>query len=398
MSRNKMAYVARPLNHFRKLNAQTLKAYEEKYALLVKQKAEYDDLPYDPKAWKFTIKMIKDYKNDKTDKDVTPSYKKLFLSAVMYHLNKTDAEGFKGYEEYRKTWDTLKTDKEKEAFLLTHNKQTTADALIHYKHLMEIYSKSEQAHADSQTYTKKQEENIITWDEVVKVRESLPKDSQDYMMISLYTQDMPPVRCDYTPMRAFLTQEEAVGYAENHIVVNDKEATIHILKYKTDKSHGPIIEPLPPVIKKIVQSYMLVKKESKTELKQQWLLLDKSKKVMSKASLSGNVIKIFNDAIGKKVGITLLRVIHNTAKGEGERPIAEKAKIARVMGHSVKTGETYAKKPRSPTQSNEIVMAPKAKPAKPATPAKTVKMADGTIRKKATKVGKVGKKITFEVL
>jgi integrase len=308
----------------------------------------------------------------------------------MNHLQHSDPEGFKEYEELQKSWNLLTSKQEKELFLSQHTKQSTAHALIHYKHQNKQYAGIEHAHAESQQYTKKQEENIITWDEVIKVRESLPKDSQDYMMISLYTQDMPPVRCDYTPMRAFLTQEEAVGYAENYIVVNDKEATMHILKYKTAKSHGPIVEPLPPVIKKIVQSYMLVKKDDKTELKQQWLLLDKSKKVMSKASLSGNVIKIFHDATGKNVGITLLRVIHNTAKGEGERPILEKAKTARVMGHSVRTGETYAKKPRSLTQSNEIVMSPKAKPAK------TVKMADGTIRRK--KETKVGKKITFEVL
>jgi hypothetical protein len=362
---------------------------------LVKRRKEYDDIPFNPKEWKFNLRMINDFKSEKADVEVTPSYKKLLISSLMNHLQHNDPEGFKEYEELQKPWNLLTTKQEKDLFLSKHTKQTTADALIHYKHQNKQYAGIEQAHAESQQYTKKQEENIITWDEVIKVRESLPKDSQDYMMISLYTQDMPPVRADYSPMRAFLTQEEAVGFNENYIVVNDKEVTMHLQKYKTAKSHGPIVEPLPPVIKKIVQSYMLVKKDGKTELKQQWLLLDKHKKVMSKASLSGNVIKIFHDATGKKVGITLLRAIHNTAKGEGERPILEKAKTARIMGHSVRTGETYAKKPKSPTKSNEVVMPPKATPATPAKPAKTVKMADGKIRRKATKVAK---KITYEVL
>jgi len=187
-----------------------------------------------------------------------------------------------------------------------------------------------------QQLTTRQEKNIVSWDQILSVKERLPKDSEEFVLLSLYT-DLPPVRADWSPMRILSTELEASEYEGNCLVVNHRECIVHLNEYKTSKAYGPIVHRLPEPLSNILRSWCF--KHSR-----HWLFQLADGTPWTPAYLSRKVTAIFQRILKKNVGITMIRIAHNTEQGKNDRTIAEKSNLAKLMGHSILQGEKYSKK------------------------------------------------------
>lgn len=221
--------------------------------------------------------------------------------------------------------------------LIHYTKDESPTAYKDYVEKRDHYATVTQFRQESQTLTEIQKKNVITWEEVLTIKQSLPKDSEDYVLLSLYTTEgMPPIRADYSPMRVFGSVKDAKQYEGNYMTITARTCTLVLREYKTAKSNGPIIHNLPGELCRTLRKWH--------NPSNQWLFQYPNGEPWKEEYLSSRVTAIFKRVIGKNVGITMLRIAHNTAKGEGERSILEKKKMAHIMGHSILTGEKYSKK------------------------------------------------------
>ena len=229
-------------------------------------------------------------------------------------------------------------------------KKNLLNALIHYtkgKHeapykkyytkMMEL-KKLQDAHQESQQLTETQKNNTISYSEILHIRETLQKDSEEYVLLSLYTTDgMPPIRADYSPMRVFQTKKDVKKYDKNYMIINRRHCEMHLLQYKTSTTCGPIIHKMPKLLCSILRKWRVLHSGN-------WLFETRNGEPYTESYLSQKITSIFKKAINKNIGITMIRIAYLTEKGKNDRTILEKKETAKLMGHCISTGETYAKK------------------------------------------------------
>jgi hypothetical protein len=138
-------------------------------------------------------------------------------------------------------------------------------------------------------------ENEMSWDDILEARDKLPKDSVDYVLMSLYTMTPPRRNLDYI-MKVGKPQENSNWYDGHNFYFGN---------FKTKGTyHTQVIEP-PAELKHVIDTYL-----EHRPFRMNDLLVKKSGKPFT----SKDIQLTINKVLGKKIGCTLLRSIFLTSK------------------------------------------------------------------------------------
>jgi hypothetical protein len=229
---------------------------------------------------------------------MSDSSKKLYL----HNLKKlNDGEELKDFNFLKKTSEVMKK--------MPANKNTARSYIIAavnackarkgYKKALEFYTKhmdnlNKELH-DATGKTDRYKDNEVSWDHVIEARDSLPKTSVEYVLMSLFTM-MPPRRnLDYVMK---------IGKPEPNTNWFDGK-DFYFGNYKTaGKYHTQIIH-VPPELKHVIDNYL-----EHRPFKTNDLLVKKSGLPFK----TKDIQLTLNKVIGKKVGCTMLRSIYLSSK------------------------------------------------------------------------------------
>lgn len=218
--------------------------------------------------------------------------------------------------------------------------------------------------------TEKENENWISWDDVIKTRDELKKeidgfgsrkvldarqfeDLLAYLVVSLYTFIPPRRNQDYLDMFVIRSHSDETPTDKNYLVLNKKgEPTQFIFnKYKTQKKYGAQTEEIPEGLKQVLSTYlghhpdMKGKKKTANNFK---LLVDSNCKPLDAVNA---ITRILNKIFGKKVGSSMLRHIYLSSKYD----IAEMNKDAAAMAHSVDEQRKYMRGSGGETHNEKAI-------------------------------------------
>ena len=148
---------------------------------------------------------------------------------------------------------------------------------------------------DGTTKTEKYKENEMSWEEILKARDELPKTSVEYVLLSLYTMLPPRRSLDYI-MSVGKPQEHGNWFDGNNFYFNS---------YKTKKTYNTQVVQVTPELKKVIDDYLEERPFKSTDL-----LIKKSGIPFKTRDIQLTLNKILN----KKVSCTMLRSIYLSSK------------------------------------------------------------------------------------
>ena len=137
-------------------------------------------------------------------------------------------------------------------------------------------------------------ENELSWDEILKARDALPKDSVEYVVMCLFTMIPPRRNLDY-----LMTTKPT----EKGNFYNGKEFVFQ--NYKTAGTYKTQVLEVPSNLKKVIDNYLNVR-----PFKSDDLLIKRSGLPFK----TKDIQSVINRATGKQIGCTLLRSIFLTSK------------------------------------------------------------------------------------
>ena len=207
--------------------------------------------------------------------------------------------------------------------------------------------------------TKKQEENWMSWDEVLEVYNKLAdevnsfidtkqlSDQQynkllSYMILSLYVKLEPRRNKDYQLMYVVKSyNRENMDKTHNYLDVSNKKFIFN--NYKTSKKYGAkeiaISDELFGIIMKYLKHHPLIKTiKSDTNIP---FLVNMSGGPLDKVN---SITRVLNRTFGKAIGSSMLRHIFLT--GQFGPTLEQQKKIAGNMAHSLEQQKEYIKVPK----------------------------------------------------
>jgi hypothetical protein len=157
---------------------------------------------------------------------------------------------------------------------------------------------------------------------------------QDYLIALLYT-EMPPTRCDYSPM-TILTEEEfnLLDCIDTNYLVLKQDGDMYFIfsAYKTAKVYKTIHQPIESkLLLKVLHKWIIVNNSG-------WLLLNYKEDPLSSNALCKQIIKIFS-VCGKNITTTMLRKIYLTDKYGDVNSEMNKDSLA--MKHSLNCQQNF---------------------------------------------------------
>jgi len=191
--------------------------------------------------------------------------------------------------------------------------------------------------------TERQQQAYLDFDQVVKIRDSLPVGSYEKLLIMLYT-EIPPVRSDYyrthivTQFPGEAKESESENENENMLIIDEKTSHIVLSKYKTAKKYGVImIETTPELHLEIIESliryprdYLFVGADGKP------YQMENTFNKWANRTLK----RIYNR---QHFSLTMLRHIYISRRDLKleEKSGLEQEQIAKIMGHSIEQQRRY---------------------------------------------------------
>ena len=234
--------------------------------------------------------------------------------------------------------------KDKSAYKKTHS---------HWHEKMMEASKADREKDTSQK-TEKEDKNWIEWAEVLKVKEEAQKKvdafvnnklitSQQYdlilqlLILSLYT-DVPPRRNqDYQQMYVVKKWNKDEPTDRNYLDFDGKQFVFNV--YKTAKTHGQQMIPIPENLMKVIQLYLKHHPNHKGSKKFAPSFAFLVSADGSAFTAVNAITRILNRAFNKKVAASMLRHIYLSDKYD----VKEMKKDADAMGHSMAEQRSYLK-------------------------------------------------------
>ena len=240
-------------------------------------------------------------------KDYAESTKRSFIIAICSVLNLDTTTKAK-----KKLYDTYFQ------MMITKNKEINAE-----------YAKNKKS--------KKEEENWMSWKEVVDVWKTLEKETLksydsllQFVVLSLYVL-IPPRRNDYQDM--YIIKGMPQNEEDNYLDVDKWEFVFN--RFKTVKKEGKVVIRVPDDLRVILENYLKCHPLYKGKKGVFPFLVDSEGKPISKVN---GITRLLAKSLGVGVGSSLLRHIFISDKfGDSSK---ESAKIAGEMSHSVGTQQT----------------------------------------------------------
>lgn len=171
---------------------------------------------------------------------------------------------------------------------------------------------------------------------------------QQYLVLQLYTQ-LPPIRNDYALVKVVhipdFDPKDPSELTTNYINFTSKtplQANLLLCNYKTKKSYGTKVIPLPDNLVEIIYKFQVAKKKIYSQDIDTLLINTTNATPMLKNSLTKYLNKIFHP---KKVSTTLLRKCYLSEKYPVIHSNRERENDSYIMGHSISTAQgIYTKK------------------------------------------------------
>lgn len=178
----------------------------------------------------------------------------------------------------------------------------------------------------------KQKESIIELSEVITIRESLDKNSIEYLLLSLYTMCPPRRNKDYTEMMVVFDEPAELDTNKNFYVSSEQQFIFN--NYKTAKLYGQQRIDVPTALVNVLDNF--IEKHPMNEQDEFFLLVNSKGKRINNVN---GITNILNNVFKKKIGSSALRHIFlNDKFGDS---LDERKKIANNMAHSVSTQNQY---------------------------------------------------------
>jgi hypothetical protein len=209
-------------------------------------------------------------------------------------------------------------------------------------HFKEVNKKAEEKYETIQP-SDKQIEAYVPWQEIIAKRDSLDKDSQEYLILSLYTM-LPPARADFNKVKIFnisssnsTPKPEEVKQYPNHLIITPKGMQLVYNEFKT-KSHK-----LQAYEKHLPDNLVQVIKRSLKQNPREFLVVsDKTQEPYHKPnSFTQHVKRVLYKVFKKRMSINTLR--HSFVNSVDMNTITpqEKQQLAKEMMHSPEMFDRY---------------------------------------------------------
>jgi len=170
--------------------------------------------------------------------------------------------------------------------------------------------------------TARQEENWMSWEEVMKCFHETDPKSVEHLATALYVLQPPRRNKDFSLMKVVPEHTETMDKEFNYMDAKNKKFIFN--NYKTQGAYGPQVIDIPEPIMEIIQSHYKLKKKFEPF----FLLHTKTNDQLSENGLT----RILNKVFGKKVSVSMLRNIYLTEKFGGKK--SQLQDVATAMGTS----------------------------------------------------------------
>lgn len=187
--------------------------------------------------------------------------------------------------------------------------------------------------------TERQKESFVSWEDVIKKRDSLEPGTQERLLLSMYSY-IPPVRNDYAQARIFKRTPRDKSAAGNYIVFNASNPMVVLQEYKTAKRYNDISTPIPRALYDEI-------KASLEKQPREYLFISPMTNEMYKQE--GTFNKWANATLlglfDRPVTLTTLRHSFLSQQDMQDKlrgsTVLEREEVSRAMGHSVSMQEGY---------------------------------------------------------
>lgn len=205
-------------------------------------------------------------------------------------------------------------------------------------HFKEVNEKAEQKYETIQP-SAKQIDAYVPWSEIIQKRDQLDKDSEEYLILCLYTM-LPPARADFNKVKIFRdnapTSIETKEYP-NHIIITSKYMKLVYNEFKTKSKKLQMYEKqLPDNLTQVIKNSL--KRHPRDFL----VVSDKTGEPYHKPnSFTQHVKRILFKVFKKQMSINTLR--HSFVNSVDMNQITPQAKeqLAREMMHSTDMFDRY---------------------------------------------------------
>jgi len=210
-----------------------------------------------------------------------------------------------------------------------------------YTARMNFYRDRHNEIAARQLLSPREKELFVTWPTILDAREKFRQgcatfwDIQDYVIYCLYTM-VPPIRLDYSPLRVVSNGTEAADISGNCLVADASGYYFLLREYKTAHTLGELKLEVGEELKKVLMMWLELNPSG-------WLLGTRDGEPMKETHLGQQIRVIMKKAVGKSLGVNLLRHSYITYQRRGEKSLIEQNEMARRMGHSVLMSQLYAR-------------------------------------------------------
>lgn len=208
-----------------------------------------------------------------------------------------------------------------------------------YSDRMLFYRDQHNEAAVQQLLSPREKDLFVTWPKIIAAREKFLKgcetffDFQDYIIYALYTYQ-PPLRLDFSPMRVVATSQEAADISGNCLVADASGYYFLLREYKTAVKYGELKLDTPPALQAVLEKWLDLNPSG-------WLLGAQGGEPMTETHLGQQIRNIMKKAVGKSLGINMLRHSYITYQRRGEPTLLEQQEMARRMGHSIGMSQIY---------------------------------------------------------
>jgi hypothetical protein len=170
--------------------------------------------------------------------------------------------------------------------------------------------------------TARQEENWISWEEVMKCYNDTDPKTVEHLATALYVLQPPRRNKDFSLMKVVPEYSETMDKAFNYMDAKNKKFIFN--NYKTKGTYGSQEMDIPEPVLKVIEGHYKLKKKFEPF----FLLHTKTNDQLSENGLT----RILNKVFGKKISVSMLRNIYLTEKFGGKK--SELQEVATSMGTS----------------------------------------------------------------
>lgn len=183
--------------------------------------------------------------------------------------------------------------------------------------------------------TDKQRDGFVPYDEFKKKLTSLPKASDDRLIVALYGLT-PPLRADFNDVAIYTRKPSGKVAQKNYIVLSStkKNGTLYLNEYKTSKTYGQLVRPFGSnLYAEIVDSLKAHPRE--------FLFQNKHGEPYDANTFQKYVNRRLKAIFGKPLTISLIRHAFINTMDFNKMSIKEREDLAHEMGHSMDVQTTY---------------------------------------------------------